>query len=87
MIEMLNTKFDVSAIICFWVMLITDTQITDIQTHTHIETHTHTHTHRPFAKNVIFGFRGPQNHVNPSKSPFRKYDPKTILSLLISKRK
>ena len=27
----------------------------------HTETHTHTHTHRPAAKNLIFGFRGPQN--------------------------
>ena len=55
-------------------MLITDTQ-------------THTHTHRPFAKNVIFGFRRSSKRVNPSKSPFRKFDPKTILSILIGKRK
>ena len=52
MIQMLNIKFDVSAVICFRIMLITDTQ-----THTQ----TLTHTHRPFAKNVIFGFSGPLN--------------------------
>ena len=44
-----ENKFDVSAVICFLVMLIS---IISIQTH---------NTHRPIAKNVIFGFRGPQN--------------------------
>ena len=63
----------------------TDTQ-TQTHTHTQTDTHTHTHTHRPFAKNVIFGFRRPKRE-NPSKPPFRKFDPKTILSLLIGKRK
>ena len=56
--------------------------ITDTQTHTHTDTQTHTHTHRPNAKNVIFGFRKPLKSVNPSKSPFRKFYPKTVLSLL-----
>ena len=57
--------------------------ITDTQTHTE----THTHTHRLFAKNMIFGFRGISKRVNSSKSPFQKLDPKTILFLLIGKRK
>ena len=52
MTEIKNTKFDASAVICFGVMLIRDAH-TDLQTHRHI--------HRPFAKNVIFGFREPQN--------------------------
>ena len=52
----------------------------------HTHTRTHTHTHRPFAKNVIFGFRG-SKRVYPSKSPFLKFDSKTVLSLLIGKRK
>ena len=46
---------------------------------------THTHTHRPFAKNVFFRIQGTSKHVNPSKFPLRKFDPKTILSLLIGK--
>ena len=47
---------------------------------------TDTQTHRPNVKYVIFGFRGPDKRVNPSKSPFRKFDPITILFLLIGKR-
>ena len=35
---------------------------------------------KPAAKNDIFVIRGSQN-VNPSKSLFRKFDPKTKLSL------
>ena len=35
--------------------------ITHTQTHTHRHTNTRTQTHRPNARNVIFGFRGPQN--------------------------
>ena len=71
MIQMYNTKFEDSAVICFWVILITDTHTdtqtdthTDINTqahthtHTHTDTHTDTHTHRPNAKNKFFGFRG-----------------------------
>ena len=34
------------------------------------------------AENVIFGFKRTSKRVNPSKSPLRKFDPKTILSLL-----
>ena len=45
------------------------------------------HTLRPTAKNVIFGFKGLQKGVNPSKSSLQKFDPKTILSLLMDKRK
>ena len=49
------------------------------------DTHAYIHTPRPTAKNVIIGFRGP---VNPTKSQFRKFDPKTILSLpYIGKKK
>ena len=57
---------------------------TDTHTDTHRDTHTDTQTHRSNAKNVIFGFRG---RVNPPKSPLRNFDQKTILSLLIGKRK
>ena len=46
----------------------------DTQAHTHTHTDTRTHTRRP-------------NRVNPLKSPFRKFDPRTVLSLLIGKRK
>ena len=70
-------------------MLITVTQTriqthrhTNTHTHTHTHTHTNTHTHRPYAKNVFLGFRGPQNVCL-----LRKFDPKTIFSLLIGKRK
>ena len=38
-------------------------------------------------KKCDFWIQGTSKRVNPSKSPFRKFDPKTILSLLISKRK
>ena len=43
------------------------------------------HTHRPNAKNVIFRIQGTSKRVNLSKSPFRKFDPKTILFLLTGK--
>ena len=56
MIQILNVKFDVSAAICFWVRLIADTH-----SETPTQMHTDTHTQRPNAKNVILGFRGPQN--------------------------
>ena len=46
-----------------------------------------TYRHRPTIKNVIFRLRGISKRVNPSKSPLRKFDPKTILSLLIGERK
>ena len=36
---------------------------------------------------MIFGFREASKRVNPSKSPLRKFNPKTILSLPIGKRK
>ena len=72
---------NVSGIICFLVMLITDTQRhPDTQTFRH----TDTHTHRPNTKNVIFGFRGPQTYKS-FKISFSKFDPKTIFSLLIGK--
>ena len=72
MIQMLNTKFKDSDVFCFWVKLITHTHThTDTHTDTHTGTHTDTltdthrhadtHTHRPNTRNVIFGFRGPQN--------------------------
>ena len=41
------------------------------------------HTHWPNAENVIFGFKRASQRVNPSKSPFRKFDFKTILPLLV----
>ena len=37
---------------------------------------------------ILFSDQGPSKCVYPSKSPFRKFDPKTLLSLLyIGKRK
>ena len=42
---------------------------------------TDAHTHRPNAKNVIFRIQGTRKRKNPSKSPFQKSDPKTVLSL------
>ena len=45
------------------------------------DTHTHTRRERASAKNMIFGFRRPQKRVNPSKSPFRKFDREAVLSL------
>ena len=76
MIQMLNTKFDVSAVICFWVMLITDTHV-DIQTHIQTDQRV----------KMWFSDSGDLKYVNPSKSSFWKLDPKTILSLIIGKRK
>ena len=45
MIQMCSAKFEVSKIIPFWVMLITDI---------------YTERERPTAENVIFGFMGPE---------------------------
>ena len=42
---------------------------------------TYTHTQRLSVKSAIFGFRGPRSLLIQSKSPFLKFDPKTILSL------
>ena len=39
---------------------------------------THASTQRSNSKNGIFGFRGPYNSGDPSKFPFRKFDPKRI---------
>ena len=50
-------------------------------------TQTPTLVHRPNSKNEDFQIQGTSKRVNPSKSPLQKYDPKTILSLLMSKRK
>ena len=47
-------------------------------------THTDTHIHRPKAD---FRIQGTSKRVNISKSSLRKFDPKTILSLLTGKRK
>ena len=46
---------------------------------------TDTHTDEKLKCN--FRIQGTSKRVNPSKSPFRKFDPKTILFLLIGKRK
>ena len=35
------------------------------------------------AKNVIFRIQRASKRVNPSKSPFRKFDPKIIFFLII----
>ena len=42
---MKNTEFEVFEVICFLVMLITDTQV-------------YTNTHRPTAENITFEFKG-----------------------------
>ena len=47
-------KFEVSAVICFWVKPITDTQ-------THRHAHRYTEIHRPTTKNGTLGFKRPQN--------------------------
>ena len=61
-------------------------------THARAQTHTHTERERererPTAKNEIFRNQVTSKRVNPSKSPFRKFDAKTILSLpYVGKRK
>ena len=72
MIQMQNIKFEVSIIICFLVMLITDTY-----------SHTQTNT-----KNVILRFRRPQNVYIDQNLHFENFTPRRILSLLcVSKRK
>ena len=60
--------------------------ITGTQTHTHTLTYRDTHAHRPNAK-CDFRNQEISKRVNPSKSPFQKFDPKTVLSLFIGKRK
>ena len=52
MIQTCDTKFGVSAVICFEVMLITDT-------------HTYKETEGTIAKNFIWGFRGPHQRIYP----------------------
>ena len=78
MIQMKNGKFEDSAAICFWVMLITDTH-----------THTHTYTEREREKETDQTLKLWYLDSRESKrvNPFRKFDPKTILFLLIGKRK
>ena len=73
MIRIENKKCEVSAVVCFGAMLITDT-----------DTHTQTQINR---LKYDFRIQGSSKRVNASKSPFRKLDAKTILSLLIGKRK
>ena len=52
------------------------------------QTQTHKHTPRQTAKILILGFTGPKNSVNQSKSSFRKFNPRTIFSLIyMGKRK
>ena len=53
----------------------------------HTDTRTHRHTHKSTAENMIFWIKETSKRVNPSKFPFRKFDPKAILSLLMGKRK
>ena len=43
-------------------------------------------THRPNAKHVIFGFRVTSKR-DINENPLQKFEPQTILSLLIGKRK
>ena len=50
MMQIKNTKFDVSDVFCFIAML-----ITDIETQRH--TNKHKYTKKPTSKNEIFGFR------------------------------
>ena len=74
MIQRLNTKFDVSAVIFFSYAddrqtLTQREQQTYRQTHTHTRTHTHAHTHTCThthihsnqTQSMIFGFSGPHN--------------------------
>ena len=49
--------------------------------------HRDIHTQRPNANNVIFLIQETLKRVNPLKFPVGKFDPKTIFSLLIGKRK
>ena len=39
-----------------------------------------------FENNCVFRIQGVSKRVKPSKSPPRKFDPKTILSLLIKRK-
>ena len=74
MILIYISKSGISAVILFLVILITDTQ-----THAHAETNAH--THRPTAKNLIFR-SGNLKTVNLSKTLFRKFNSKTVLSTI-----
>ena len=49
------------------------------------DTHSHLHTHQTLK--CDFQIQWVLKRVNPSKSPLRKFDPKPILSVLISKKK
>ena len=62
----------------------TDTR-TDIHTDTHTGTQTHIHTDQTLK--MRFSDSGDFKTCKSTKSPFRKFVPKTILSLLIGKRK
>ena len=44
-------------------------------------TQTHIHIYSSTTKNVIFRYREPQSVKKTSKSPFRKFDLKTLISL------
>ena len=69
-------------------MLTTDIHTeTDRHTNKDEDTHTQTHIHTDQTQKSDFRIQGTSKCVNPSKSSFRKFDPKTILSLLIGKRK
>ena len=57
------------------------------QRHADRDTHRDIHIRRPNAKKWDFRIQGTSKRVNPSKSPFRKFDLKTIHSLRIGKRK
>ena len=71
-----NVEFQIWCFCCNLFLSYADNRLPD----------THTHTHRPFAKNVIFGFRSPQNVKIHQNVHFENLT-QTILSLLIGKRK
>ena len=74
MIQMYNIKFDASA----------ENFLSDADNR-HSDTLTHIHVDQ--TQKMVFSDSGNWKRVNPSKSPLRKFDPKTIPSLLISKKK
>ena len=55
--------------------------------HTDTQTHRHTDIHTDQTLKMWISDSGDHKGVSPSKSPFRKFDPKRILFLLIGKRK
>ena len=64
MMQLQNTKFEASDIICSSVKLKTTTHIhpgTATVTHTYIQTHIHTNAHSHPSKDVIIGFMGTKN--------------------------